>query len=387
MAPRLKPHEQFAQEGGGGGPDDGLHGRSQAAAADGADAAGAADPAADSASPGAAPAAADPAASRADSAGSSSSASASSPDSSVDESDGDCPLTGPRSHFGRPTSALSSPFPRALRGPILTGAADRVRQIVLLAVRHDEAGTGPHMHGQHKRPWRQPTIVTTDENGEIHNNNNLRQADEGNANELELYMLTVNDPRFETGQWQKKSNGTVAVLARKIEWDTANAGPDPIRHAALAVNGAVAAAADRGETAAAADSRSALVDCQRTLTTDIDVASLFLSACAVIFAAAAAAAPAAAAAALPPLFCAACIFPRPSAGIFFDNIETSAEQCTTERSVQSIIIFSRISRPLRSEQYEWAVSAQRRRAQAHTDCRFGIIGSGNSAQAQAHGGL
>ena len=208
MAPRLKPHEQFAQEHDGGGPDDGLRGRSQAADADSADAAGAADPAADSAadsaSSGAAPSAADPAASRADSAGSSSSASASSPDSSVDDSGGDCPLRGPRSHFGRPTSALSSPFPRALRGPILTGAADRVRQIVLLAVRHDEAGTGPHMHGQHKRAWRQPTIVTVNENGELHNNNNLRQADNGNANELELYMLTVNDPRFETGQWRKK---------------------------------------------------------------------------------------------------------------------------------------------------------------------------------------
>jgi hypothetical protein len=102
---------------------------------------------------------------------------------------------------------------------------DRVRQIVLIAVRHDEAGTGPHMHGQHKRAWRQPTIVTTDENGEIHNNNNLRRADEGNANELELYLMTVNDPRFETGQWTKKLNGA------QPDWDGTAADHDQTRSA------------------------------------------------------------------------------------------------------------------------------------------------------------
>jgi len=122
------------------------------------------------------------------------------PGPSSDADGGDCALIGPRSHFGRPTRSSVSPFPPSFRGPVLTGAVDRVRQIVLIAVRHDEAGSGPHMHGRHKRPWRQPTVVTTDENGEIHNNNNLRRADEGNANELELYLMTVNDPRFETGQ-------------------------------------------------------------------------------------------------------------------------------------------------------------------------------------------
>jgi len=82
------------------------------------------------------------------------------------------------------------------------------------------------------------------------------------------------------------------------------------------------------------------VDCQSPLTADIDAASLCLSACAVYFLPLPlllsgpplppppASPPAAA---LRRLY-----FPRPcAAGIFFDNIETSAEQCTTERSVTS----------------------------------------------------
>jgi hypothetical protein len=126
---------------------------------------------------------------------------------------GDDESAGP-SYFGRPTSNVTSPFPPSFRGPIWTGAVDRVRQIVLIEVSHSLAFTMAHQHpGMAIPPPRQPTIVTVNERGELHNNNNLRGVDDGgtHAAEDEIYMMTINDPRHETGRDQRTQPRTDAL--------------------------------------------------------------------------------------------------------------------------------------------------------------------------------